>query len=89
MQKTVNRCVLKSVVAEIFEADPADIDGSADLTTLPGYDSVNVLSLMIALDERTGVRMGPEDAANLRTFSQIEALAAKQGVTVVDQDCEK
>lgn len=86
---TVNRNTLVAIVAEIFEAEPNDIDGVTDLTKLPGFDSVNVLSLMIALDERAGIRMRPEDAASLRTFRQIEALATRQGVVIVDGEVSK
>ena len=70
---------LRNLVAEIVEADPAEITADTDLRTLPGFDSVNLLSLMIALDERFGIRLGPEQASTLRFMRELEELARSQG----------
>jgi acyl carrier protein len=75
---------LRSLVAEVFECPPADITSDGDLRALPGFDSVSVLSLMIVLDERAGIKLGPEDAAGLRCFREIETLAARQGVELTE-----
>jgi acyl carrier protein len=76
----VTRQELKSIVAEVIEADLGELDPETDLRSLPGYDSVNVLVLMIALDERAGIRLGPDKAATLRFYREIEELAVAQGV---------
>lgn len=70
---------LRKLVAEVFEADAAEINADADLRALPGFDSVNVLSLMIALDEQMGVRLSPEQAANLHFMRDLEEIARNQG----------
>lgn len=70
---------LRKLVAEVFEADAAEIDSDADLRALPGFDSVNVLSLMIALDEQMSVRLSPEQAANLCFMRDLEEIARNQG----------
>jgi acyl carrier protein len=45
----------------------------AALYTLPGFDSVQLLMLMVALEE-IGVKMPVAEAATLRTFGDILAL---------------
>ena len=70
---------LQRLVAEVIEADPAEIISDTDLRALPGYDSVNVLSLMIALDEQMGIRLSPEQAASLRYFRELEEIGRQQG----------
>jgi acyl carrier protein len=43
------------------------------LHSLPGFDSVQLLMLMVALEE-IGVKMPTAEAANLRTFGDILTL---------------
>jgi len=57
------------VPAELLHADTV-------LHTLPGFDSVQLLMLMVALEE-IGVRMPTADAANLRTYGDILTLERK------------
>jgi acyl carrier protein len=80
----MKRETLKALVAEIIEADPVDIAPETDLRTLPGFDSVNILALMIALDERAGIRLSPQQAASLSRLREIEEIAAAQGIVVED-----
>lgn len=75
----MNEDKLKQVLAEVIDADPAEIFPETDLRTMPGFDSVNVLALMIALDEQVGVRLSPEQAASLRCFGDLVAIAREQG----------
>lgn len=70
---------LQRLVAEVIEADPAGIASDTDLRALPGFDSVNVLSLMIALDEQMGIRLSPEQASSLRYFRELEEIGRQQG----------
>ena len=70
---------LQQLVAEVIEADPAEISSDTDLRALPGFDSVNVLSLMITLDEQMGIRLSPAQASTLRYFRELEEIARQQG----------
>jgi len=70
---------LRNLVAEVFEADAAQINDETNLRSLPAFDSVNVLSLMIALDERMGVRLSPEQAASLQQMKELVQIAREQG----------
>lgn len=73
---------VREIVAEVFEGVAAEILSDTDLRSLPAFDSVNVLTLIIALDERAGIKLGPEQAASLRYFREIEEIAAKQGLVL-------
>ncbi len=70
---------LRTLVAEVLEAAPEEISADTDLRALPGFDSVNLLALMIALDEQLGIRLRPEQAAALRYQRELEQIAREQG----------
>ena len=48
------------------------------------FDSVSVLTLMVELDEKAGIKMSPSDAKNTCTFGDIEKLAERQGIPLED-----
>ena len=73
---------LKTIVAEVFEGNADEIQEDTDLRSLPAFDSVNVLALMIALDERAGIKLGPEQVASVRYFRNIVEIATKQGIVL-------
>ncbi len=54
------------VPLELLQPDTA-------LHSLPGFDSVQLLMLMVALEE-IGVKMPVAEAANMRTFGDVLAL---------------
>ena len=74
----MKRDELKGVVAAIVEVDPAELNAETDLHTCPAFDSVSILSLMIALDEQAGIQLLPEQAAQLQFYGEIEKLAQEQ-----------
>lgn len=75
---------LKEIVADIIEADVGEIELDTNLRTLPGFDSVNILALVIALDERARIRLSPEQTATIASLRDIEMIASEQGVVVED-----
>lgn len=75
---------LKRIVAQELEAEADALDSETDLTTLEMFDSVSILTLMIALDEKAGIKMTPADTRTLRYFGDIEQLAARQGIELTD-----
>jgi acyl carrier protein len=80
----VKRAELRKVVAEVLEIEPDVLDSDTDLTAIETFDSVSVLTLMIALDEQAGIKMRPADARELRYYGDIERLAEKQGIVLAD-----
>jgi acyl carrier protein len=80
----MKRADLKSIVAGVLEINPDHLNSDTDLSTIDAFDSVNVLTLMIALDEQAGIKISPVDASVLRYYGDIERLAEKQRVELVD-----
>ncbi len=80
----MTRNQLKEIVADVLEIEASDLSAEVELTTFETYDSVNVLSLIIALDEEAGIKLGPQDAAKLNTYGDIEKIALEQGVELTD-----
>ena len=75
---------LQAVVAKILEVEPDELRAEVVLESIEAYDSVTVLSLMIRLDEAAGIKLEPSDVQRLRTYGDIEALAARQGIQLTD-----
>jgi len=80
----VKRQDLRRIVADVLEIDPDLLAPEAVLGEFENYDSVTVLSLMVELDEKAGVRLAPMDIAKLQSYGDIEELARKQGVELSD-----
>jgi acyl carrier protein len=67
-------------VADVLEIDAEQLSSDTDLTAIETFDSVSLLTLLIELDDRAGLKLGPAEAEALHYYRDIEALAAKQGI---------
>jgi len=61
---------LRQLVARELKVPPDMLQRETALHALPGFDSVQLLMLMVALEE-IGVKIPTTEAANLRTFGDI------------------
>ncbi|MGA2052049.1 MAG: phosphopantetheine-binding protein [Opitutales bacterium] len=64
---------IHQAVAEALNIDPAMLKGDTELYTLPNFDSVQLLTLMVVLDE-IGVVIPAAHVVMLRTFDDILVL---------------
>jgi len=64
---------IRQLSAQELKVPPELLQPAVVLQSLPGFDSVQLLMLMVALEE-IGVKMPTTEAANLRTFGDILAL---------------
>ena len=62
---------LKSVLEELFEIDPADVEMSSHLYNDLDLDSIDAVDLVIKLKEITGKMASPEEFKNVRTISDV------------------
>jgi acyl carrier protein len=62
--------IIRQTVALELKVPPDMLFPDTVLHTLPGFDSVQLLMLMVALEE-IGVKIPTTEAANLRTFGDI------------------
>lgn len=80
----MKRVELRQIVAEVLEVEADALASDVDLATIETFDSVSVLVLMVALDERAGVKLSPTDSMNLKLYGDIERLAERQGIVLED-----
>jgi acyl carrier protein len=64
---------IRAAVAEAFKVAPAQLQPDTVLSSLPDFDSVVMLMLLLSLEE-LGLVLPLEQMAQLRTFGDILAL---------------
>jgi acyl carrier protein len=70
------------VIADVLGVDPAAIGPDASPDTIPAWDSVQHLNLVIALEEEFGARFTPEEieeAVGVRALTTILERKARAG----------
>ena len=80
----MTRAELRKIVADVLEVDPDQLAPEVELGSIEGFDSVSVLSLIIELDEKAGIKLPPTAAGALKRYGDIEGLAAQSGVALTD-----
>jgi len=74
---TSRRDTIIQVVADVLGPAAGPLDGSSGLDLTPGLDSMQHLSVIMALEEEFGVRVAPEDLARNRTIRDLAALIGR------------
>ena len=67
----------RRIVADALELEPALLQPETNLYELPNFDSVAILSLIVALDD-VGVEIPQEKASEIRTYGDLLELAKLQ-----------
>lgn len=62
---------LREVFNAVLGCDPSRLTDADSGQTVPGWDSVNHLQLMLSIEEAFGLQFSPEDFASLTTFGAI------------------
>jgi len=70
---------LRAVFASVFGVDGAALTDEASPKTVPGWDSVNHLHLVLALEGEFGVQFDPGEIAELTSFGRIRERLAQDG----------
>ena len=68
---------IRGVVAEIVNADNDEIKEDTDLYSFPEFDSVEVLSLIVALDD-IGISIDQGQISKIRTFGDLLKVAGSE-----------
>jgi len=63
---------IKEIMAAVFEMNAVDIKDSDDSTTIPNWDSLNQMNLIVALEEEFDVRFEDDEIVELTSFESIE-----------------
>ena len=67
----VDQASVKRVMASVLEIDEAVIDGDTSMDTIPSWDSLKQMNLVLTLEESFGVTIPDEDAGNATSFKLI------------------
>ena len=64
---------LTDLLASVFDIDKSEIDSSTSIETVEGWDSVNHMHLVIALEEEFGVEFKDDEAVELISYELIRS----------------
>jgi acyl carrier protein len=71
---------IRSVLSEVLGVPAASISAASSPATIDAWDSVQHLSIVMALEQACGVQFEPEDIEKMKTVGDIESIVArKQG----------
>jgi acyl carrier protein len=71
---------LKNLMADVFAVDVSEIDEHSSPDTIERWDSVNHLTLVIALEEQFGVTLSDDDVRDIVSYTAIERVLRDNGV---------
>lgn len=78
---TSNEAKLKAVMASILNTDASAIDAHSSVDTIPTWDSLNHLKLVLALEEEFGISLSGEESVEILSYELIKAVLAEHGVS--------
>ena len=68
----MNDNTLKQVMATLLDVDITAIDPEASMDTIPTWDSLRHMNLVLALEEEFKVTIPDEDAGNITSYKLIK-----------------
>jgi acyl carrier protein len=68
----LNEDALKQVMATMLNVDAASIGPDASMDTIPSWDSLRHMNLVLALEEEFNVQIPDEDAGNITSYKLIK-----------------
>lgn len=71
---------LKQVLSQVIDVPAADIADDASMATLPAWDSMRHLYLILAIEEKFSVTIGEDDAVAITSLPSIRDALARYGV---------
>ena len=70
---------VRQTIATMWNVPPSEIPDDADATSLPGWDSLRHLELILELEMTFGVRIPAEEMPELTSIGAIEEALSKHG----------
>jgi acyl carrier protein len=68
----IDEDALKQVMAAVLRVPQAEIGPDSSTDTIPAWDSLRHMNLVLALEQEFGVSIPDEDAANLSSYALIK-----------------
>lgn len=73
---------LRRLIAEVFEVDESTVDESATSETIPSWDSLNTLKLIMTTESEFDVRYPEEEMARATNWKAIVESLRRAGVQI-------
>jgi acyl carrier protein len=67
-------------MAEVLDVPAASITGASSPETIPTWDSVAHLNLVLTIEAEYGVELSPDDAMRMTSVDAINGVLAERGV---------
>lgn len=64
--------------SELFNVPRAQLTPASSPDSVPDWDSVQHLNLVLALEQRFGVQFDPEDIEKMRSIGEIAAIVSRR-----------
>lgn len=68
----LNENTLKQVISTLLNVDVTSIDNESSMDTIPTWDSLRHMNLVLALEEEFKVSIPDEDAGNITSYKLIK-----------------
>jgi acyl carrier protein len=70
----------EEIVASVFGVSPSRVDASTSNQTLPEWDSLGHMNLIVELESRYAVSLSPEEALAMTSVEAIKQTLKDRGV---------
>lgn len=74
----LDHTLLKNVMAAVLKIDAASIDAETSMDNVAGWDSLQQMNLVLALEDAFGIYIPDEDAANATSYRLISLVLEEQ-----------
>ena len=71
---------IKRVVASVFGVPENSVTAQSSNTTIPNWDSLNIINLMIAIESEFGITLSVDEVTDLLSVEKIQQLLQSKGV---------
>jgi len=69
---------VRAIAADVFDVAEGQIDRDSSPESVEGWDSIQHLNLILALEERFGFQLSPEEMDAMRTIGQIAEIVDRR-----------
>ena len=69
---------VQSIASDIFGVPAAKINAESSPETIENWDSMQHLNLVLAIEEKFGVQLAPEDIEQMKTIGAAATLVGKK-----------
>ncbi len=73
---------LRTLMAEVLNVDAGEISDASSPLTLPAWDSLNHLKMIVTIEERFGVTFTTPEVEDIGSFADLKRALRTKGLTL-------